>query len=124
MRKIGQEIRFQQTANFIQRELDTIVKNPTFAKLEFIEPELKKLDKTISKIEETLMSDRKLNRTDIKKKIDGYKQERNQIRKSFEDIRFRLQKAQLIKRPNENKNGGNLQNFKIIDDLDERNKII
>jgi hypothetical protein len=50
MKKIGEEIRFEQSVNFIDLELATIEKKPTMQKLEQIQPELKKLDKTIAKI--------------------------------------------------------------------------
>jgi len=36
MKKIGEEIRFEQSVNFIDRELATIEKKPTMQKLEQI----------------------------------------------------------------------------------------
>lgn len=51
MRKIGEEIRFEQTTNFIEREFAALEKNPTQEKLQGLEPRFKELDKSLAKIE-------------------------------------------------------------------------
>ena len=73
MRKIGEEIRFPQITNFIHRLLTTLEKNPTEDRVAVLENRLKELTKTVNKIEENLMADRKLNRVDAKHKVDQYK---------------------------------------------------
>ena len=51
IKKIGEEIRFEQTINFLDRELHATSKNRSLAKLDTIEPKFRELNKSIEKIE-------------------------------------------------------------------------
>ena len=122
MRKIGEEIRFEQTSNYISRELAALEKNPLEDKIFTLQPKFKDLDRSISKIEETLMTDRRYNKSDVKIKVDEYKEERKMLWKKFEEIKLQFEKKQLFQSRGMQK--GNLANYRLLDELDDHNKNI
>ena len=124
MRKLGEESRFEQTRDFIERELEVVGKRTESEKLEVLENKLKDLNEVLKKIEEKLLSNHKLNRSDVKKKIDNYRQESKELRDRLEAIILEYKKKLLLKKASSRSQQTHQENIELLEDLYQRNRNI
>jgi hypothetical protein len=56
----------------------------------------------------------------VRNKIDNYKQERNELRRRYENITLEYQKRLLMKRPSSKGGADGYSNMRMLEDLNER----